>query len=524
MSARPIMVLGTGSHVGKSLTVAALCRIFARAGYRVAPFKAQNMSLNSAATPEGDEIGRAQALQAEAAGIPSSVHMNPVLIKPTADSCSQIVIRGKVWRNLSARSYHERRAITLLPIIEESYRELAAHHDVVVLEGAGSPAEINLKDSDIVNLRVAKLANAPCLLVGDIDRGGVFASLLGTCELLDDVERHYIRGFIINKFRGDGSLLTPGVRMMEKRLQMPCIGVVPYIKDLTLDEEDSVGLDNRAGAAWNSSQGGSDKLQIGVIAFPSISNFTDFDSLKAEPSVSLRYIRDPAELACSGIVILPGTKQTVSDLRWLRVKAFEQAIHRHIERGGLVVGICGGFQMLGEEICDPHGVENHGTEQGLGLLPIRTVMARDKITVPALGTIERSALFAAESGQLEVQGYEIHMGETEYLPNALVFASLFRPTQADLVIADGCVSPDRRVFGTYLHGLFDHDAFRHAFLRAGCKALHLPAPAGLTAWKAHREEQLDRLADTFSQAINLDAIFGLVDLPVSAVHSRSLQP
>ena len=523
MTARALMILGTGSHVGKSLTTAALCRILARAGYRVAPFKAQNMSLNSAATPEGDEIGRAQALQAEAAGIPPSVHMNPILIKPTAESCSQIVVRGKVWQNLNARTYHERRANTLLPIVEESYCQLAANHDVVVLEGAGSPAEINLKGGDIVNLRMAKLANAPCLLVGDIDRGGVFASLLGTCELLDEAERRFIRGFVINKFRGDLSLLMPGVRMMEKRLQIPCFGVVPYIKGLTLDEEDSVDFQNRAVAAWNSPQIGSDKLHIGVIAFPSISNFTDFDPLMAEPAVSFRYLRDSAELASAGIVILPGSKQTVSDLRWLRTRGFEPALRRHLDRGGLIVGICGGFQMLGEEICDPHGVESYGTEQGLSLLPIRTVMALDKVTVPSTGTIERFALFGADSGQVGVRGYEIHMGETEYLSDAPTFASLARSTKPSGGVMDGCISPDRQIIGTYLHGLFDHDAFRHAFLRAASAALRLRAPAELTAWKAIRVQQLDGLADTFAQALDLNAIFKLLDLPRTAAPSGGVR-
>ena len=517
MTARALMVLGTGSHVGKSLTTAALCRIFARAGYRVAPFKAQNMSLNSAATIDGFEIGRAQALQAEAAGIPPSMHMNPILIKPSGDASSQVVVRGKLWRNLDARTYHEHRAITLLPIVEASYRELASHHDVVVLEGAGSPAEINLKDSDIVNMRMAKLAEAPCLLVGDIDRGGVFASLLGTCELLDEKERSYVRGFIINKFRGDQSLLMPGVRMMEERLRKPCLGVVPYIRHLELDEEDSVGLGNRAVAPWTAPQAASDRLQVGVIAFPSISNFTDFDPLLAEPSVSLHYVRHAAELASAGVVILPGSKQTVSDLRWLREYGFEPALRKHAESGGLIVGVCGGFQMLGKEICDPHGVEDRGSEQGFGLLPIKTTMAKEKITVPASGVVERFALFGAESCPHKVSGYEIHMGETEYLTGALPFASLVRSNQAGHAFADGCVSKNRHIFGTYLHGIFDQDEFRHEFLRAACGALHLSIPAELTAWKARREQQLDLLADTFAQALDLDAIFGFVDLPLSAI-------
>lgn len=520
MTARSIMVLGTSSHVGKSLTAAALCRIFARAGYRVAPFKSQNMSLNSAATPDGYEIGRAQALQAEAAGIPASVHMNPILIKPSGDTSSQIVVRGKVWRNLDARTYHEHRTMTLLPIVEESYRELASVNDIIVLEGAGSPAEINLKHSDIVNMRMAKIAEAPCLLVGDIDRGGVFASLLGTCELLDEEERRYIHGFIVNKFRGDQSLLMPGIQMMEKRLGKPCFGVVPYLGELLLDEEDSVGFGNRDTAKWTSPQTNSAKLQIAVIAFPSISNFTDFDSLREEPSVSLRYIRDPKELRLAGVVILPGSKQTADDLIWMRAQGFEQALHRHVHSGGLVVGICGGFQMLGMEIRDPHGVENIANERGLGLLPIRTTMTRDKVTVPARGRYEKPGLFGVETNDAEIRGYEIHMGETEYLAGASNFASIIRENDTGSTVPDGCVSADKHVFGTYLHGIFDQDAFRHAFLCAARTALHLPSPTNLIAWSERREEQLDMLADTFTRALDLEAIFGLVGLPFHSMHDE----
>lgn len=516
MTARALMVLGTGSHVGKSLTVAALCRIFARAGHRVAPFKAQNMSLNSAATPDGYEIGRAQALQAEAAGIPASVHMNPVLIKPGGDTFAQIVVRGKVWCNLDAHSYHNHRAITLLPIVEESYRTLAAASDVVVLEGAGSPAEINLKETDIVNMRMAKLADAPCLIVGDVDRGGVFASLLGTSQLLDEEERRYIRGFIINKFRGDRLLLTPGIRMMEDRLGTPCLGVVPWMERLGLDEEDSVALANTEAAPWTVPQTASDRLQIAVIPFPSLSNFTDFAPLLAEPSVSLRYPRNPEELHYAGLVILPGSKQTVGDLRWLREHGFEESLRRHIELGGLAIGICGGLQMFGEEILDPDGIEYGGSEQGLGLLPIRTILTHEKITAPARGRLMRHAIFGIGAPDAVLRGYEIHMGETEYRPEALPFAELVRTDRAARVIVDGCVSPDLRIFGTYLHGLFDEDGFRHAFLNAAHAALHLPAPTGLAAWAQQRKAQLDHLADTFSRSLDLDAIFRLVDLPAPA--------
>ena len=512
MTARAIMVLGTASHVGKSLMTAALCRIFARVGYSVAPFKAQNMSLNSAATPDGYEIGRAQALQAEAAGIAPSVHMNPILIKPSGDCSSQMVVRGKVWGNLDASTYHKHRVITLLPIVEESYRELASRHDIVVLEGAGSPAEINLKDSDIVNMRMAKLAQAACLLVGDIDRGGVFASLLGTCELLDEEERVYVRGFIINKFRGDLALLEPGVRMMEERLEKRCMGVVPYLKNLTLDAEDSVGFGQRERPTWPQQQTATRRLQIGVVAFPSISNFTDFDALDAEPSVALKYFHDPIGIEAADVIILPGSKQTVDDLRWMQERAFDRAVLRHAEKGGLIAGICGGFQMLGEEIVDSHGVERAGIEQGLGLLSVRTIMAQDKVTVTQCGALNKQLLFGQPIDAIDVNGYEIHLGTTEYLDGAVPFASLLMCGDETPAHSDGCISPDQRIFGTYLHGIFDADTFRHSFLRASRAALQMPAPRQLIAWSEKRRQQLDLLADAFGKALDLNAIFGMVGL------------
>ncbi|HZP03516.1 MAG TPA: cobyric acid synthase [Terracidiphilus sp.] len=521
MTARSLMVLGTASHVGKSLTTAALCRIFTRAGLRVAPFKAQNMSLNSAATPDGLEIGRAQALQAEAAGVPPTVHMNPVLIKPGSDTSAQIVVRGKVWQTLDARTYHNHRAITLLPIVEESYRELASTNDVVVLEGAGSPAEINLKDNDIVNMRMARLAQAPCLLVGDIDRGGVFASLLGTCALLDDEERRHIRGFLIHKFRGDQSLLMPGVHTMEQRLEIPCMGVVPWLHKLDLDEEDSIGFAKNTSAEWDQALN-SAKLCIAVIAFPSISNFTDFTPLLAEPSVSLRYIREPAHLPTTGIVILPGSKQTAEDLNWLRSQGLEQPLRQYLQNGGLLVGICGGFQMLGHEILDPHGVESGGGQRGLGLLPITTTLEKRKITTPARGELSGATLFGTPIERPELCGYEIHMGQTAYLPDAIPFAKIHHNTEEDEIL-DGCVSLNGRVWGTYLHGIFDHDSFRHTFLKTARAALHMPEAIGLFNWRQHRQQQLDRLADTFAEALDLNAIFGLLNSPRKSIKRNALR-
>jgi adenosylcobyric acid synthase len=518
------MVLGTASHVGKSLTTAALCRIFARAGYRVAPFKSQNMSLNSAATPDGYEIGRAQALQAEAAGIAPSVHMNPILIKPSCDTAAQIVVRGKVWRNLDARNYQEVRVAELLPIVAESYRILAAQNDVIVLEGAGSPAEINLKENDIVNMRMAKMANAKCLLVGDIDRGGVFASLLGTCELLDPDERARIAGFVINKFRGDVSLLWPGVRMIEQRLGKPCLGVIPYLGHLSLDEEDSVGFDQRPEESWAEDAEPSRRLRIGVIAFPSISNFTDFDALHAEPSVALKHLHDPASMALADVIVLPGRKQTADDLSWLRACGFEPALKEFARKGGLIVGICGGFQMLGEQILDTDGMEREGIAQGIGLLPVKTIMAHDKVTVPARGVLNSSTLFGQSIECCEVGGYEIHLGTTEYLDGATAFASIARQKDGAQTLSDGCVSQNGRTLGTYLHGLFDRDAFRHAFLRAARAALAMNSPTELAAWGELRRQQLDMLADAFAGALDLEVVFAMLDLPRCAEPAQRRLP
>jgi adenosylcobyric acid synthase len=483
--AKAIMVLGTSSHVGKSLITAALCRIFAQRGISVAPFKSQNMSLNSAATPEGLEIGRAQALQAEAAGIAASVHMNPILIKPSGDCSSQVVVRGKIWGQVTAADYHQRRVEELMPLVSESYQMLASQYQMIILEGAGSPAEINLKQHDIVNMRIAEMADAACLLVGDIDRGGVFASLLGTCELLEGEERRRIRGFCINKFRGDLSLLTPGVHMMEERLGKPCMGVIPYLPDLALDEEDSVGLP-AAATTWSDDE---DRVRIAVIAVPTFSNFTDFDSLRAEPSVELLFCRSIAPLVQADVIMLPGSKQTMSDLSWLRANGFEAAIRNH---KGYVIGICGGMQMLGRKISDPMGIEQEGSMPGLGLLPIDTTMQAAKITRNCSGRVKAT-------GQ-RVSGYEIHVGETEYLGQAEPFALL------DTGELDGCVSG--RVIGTYLHGIFDEDEFRHAFLTA----IRGKAPATWNAWKAHREESLNRLAGAVGQALDIERILSWVSL------------
>src|SRR5580658_5978257 len=357
MSARALMILGTASHVGKSMLTAGLGRIFSDEGTRVAPFKAQNMSLNSASTPDGCEIGRAQALQAEACRVTPSAEMNPVLIKPSSGTSSQIVLLGRVWGQVTASDYHQRRVETLFPTVLESYRTLADRHDLILLEGAGSPAEINLRQHDIVNMRMAHAANAACLLVGDIDRGGVFAALLGTVELLEPEDRVRIRGFVINKFRGEAELLRPGVETMEQRLGIPCVGVVPFLPDLGLEEEDSVAMENRRTVKWNAAVDAERPLRVGVVAVPHMANFTDFDALAEEPSVSLAFLEHPAQAGLADVVILPGSKQTLDDLQWIRGRGFEHAIATHPR---ILIGICGGLQMLGLSIDDPAGVESGG--------------------------------------------------------------------------------------------------------------------------------------------------------------------
>ncbi len=509
------MVLGTSSHVGKSLLTAALCRIFADQGVSVTPFKSQNMSLNSAATIEGLEIGRAQALQAEAARIPASVHMNPILLKPAGNMTSQIVVRGRIWGKLSASEYHQRRVEELLPLIQESYDILAAKHKVIILEGAGSPAEINLKQHDIVNMRMAEMADAHCLLIGDIDRGGVFASLFGTIRLLNPPEQDRIRGFLINKFRGEVALLEPGIRMMEARLQKPCLGIVPFIPDLILEEEDSFGFTGATDATqfWNDSDTQERRLRIAVIALPSFSNFTDFDALQQEPSVSLSFCRESTQLERADIILLPGSKQTVEDLLWIRSKKIDAQIIDHAKTK-IVVGICGGMQMLGSSIHDPYAMEHAGRFSGLGLLSIATQMQSGKVTRLVKGYLSLPTLFGQLVPPLKLQGYEIHIGETIYAEGAKPFAILSGSEQ------DGCVSPDSRVFGTYLHGIFDDDAFRHAFIAAARSSQQLAPASSFENWRQKREYSFERLVQVVQASVDLPSMFDWIGLKYNPEHSR----
>jgi adenosylcobyric acid synthase len=506
-----LMVLGTASHVGKSILTAGLCRIFSDSGYRVAPFKAQNMSLNSAATFDGGEIGRAQALQAEACRVVASVEMNPVLLKPASDTGAQVIFLGKIFGQVNASDYHTRRVEQLFPEVLLAYKRLSATHDLTILEGAGSPAEINLREHDIVNMRMAHAADAVCLLVGDIDRGGVFASLLGTLELLSAEDRARIRGFVINKFRGDECLLLPGIQMIEKRLGLPCVGVMPFIHDLGLDEEDGVALEDRTSAArrWKNLESGSTRaLRVGVIALPHMANFTDFDPLALEPAVSLAYLQQAEEMTAADLLILPGTKQTLDDLGWLKARGFAREISRLSKIGVPITGICGGFQMLGLSIEDPHGIENHGVpinETGLGLLPIRTVLCKEKTVRRVRGFLRGNFFHAGASGQVPFEGYEIHAGETLYETGASPLTDIERHGATESVV-DGAVNEAGRVFGTYVHGFFDNDDFRHAFIQAARAAVDLAPATTYVNSSAERDGRIDRLACHLKKSLDMNLL------------------
>ena len=504
-----LMILGTASHVGKSILTTGLGRIFADDGYHVAPFKAQNMSLNSAATPDGGEIGRAQALQAQACRAKACVAMNPVLLKPSTDTGAQVILLGNIWGQVTASDYHTRRVEQLFPQVLYAYRHLSSNYDLMLLEGAGSPAEINLQVHDIVNMRMAAAADAACLLVGDIDRGGVFAALLGTLELLQAEDRARIRGFVINKFRGDESLLRPGVTALEKRLGLPCLGIVPYLADLGLDEEDGVASEDRPSARrrWTIPETESSRaLRIGVIALPHMANFTDFDPLALETSVSLAFIEHADEMAAADLLILPGSKQTIDDLQWLQRRDFAQGLRGLHERGVPIIGICGGFQMLGRSVEDPHGMENQGKPRvgtGLNLLPVRTVFGTEKIVRRVRGCLCSHPFGRPLTSHTRFEGYEIHIGETFYDSGVRPFAKITREGVLGS-IADGGIDSSGRVMGTYVHGFFDNDDFRHSFLQAARVAVNLLPAVTWIDVAAHREARIDRLAGHLRNSLNIN--------------------
>ena len=484
--AKSIMIQGTMSNAGKSLLCAGLCRIFRQDGYRVVPFKSQNMALNSYITPDGLEMGRAQAMQAEAAGVECDVRMNPILLKPTSDKGSQVIVNGEVVANMGAREYYAEKHRFVKDIMA-AFNSLSEENDIIVIEGAGSPAEINLNQEDFVNMGMARLAKAPVLLVGDIDRGGVFASLYGTIELVEPENKCLVKGTIINKFRGDKTILDPGLDMLEELTHVPCLGVVPY-SDLKLDDED--GLSERF---YGRAAGG--QADIAVIRLPRISNFTDFNPLEYIDGVNLRYVRDPHALGDPDLIILPGTKNTMADLKWLRESGLEAAVKKHAARGKPVLGICGGYQMLGRHIADPLGVENGGEMAGIGLLDIDTVFEGEKTRRRASGVLAPvDGVFAALSGA-RYEGYEIHMGQSGREAN---------------IINKG------NVYGSYIHGIFDTEDTAKAVVKAILEAKGIDAGA-VTALdiRSFKEQQYDLLAQTLRESLDMEKIYAILNEGVS---------
>ncbi len=514
-----IMLQGTASDVGKSVLVAALCRIFAQDGLKVAPFKAQNMALNSGITAAGDEMGRAQIFQAEAAGIEPDVRMNPVLLKPTSDRKAQVILMGKVMTDMDAVTYHDFKP-RLQGQIHEVFDDLASEHDVIVLEGAGSPAEINLRDRDIVNMGMAELIDAPVILVADIDRGGVFASIYGTLALLHEHERARVKGVIINKFRGDVALLKPGLTQIEALTGVPVLGVMPY---LALDLEDEDGVVLQPGSQKYRQQGDRE-LDVAVIQVPHISNFTDFNALAAQPDVGLRYVSQPAQLGTPDLLILPGSKNTLGDLQWLHDSGLAVAIMQAHSQQVPIIGICGGFQMLGNQLID--GVES-GIDRmpGLGLLDCETVFARQKVTTRVLAQVQADAngLFA-DCAMAALEGYEIHMGETSRGPAARPFTLITCRNQLGAEVEDGAINAEGRVAGTYIHGLFDSADFTRSLLNRLRQRKGL-APLADTAfdYRQYKSNQFDQLAAAFREHVDMAAIYRILQYK-QAQHPLDLEP
>ncbi len=489
MRTKCIMVQGTMSDAGKSVVCAALCRIFRQDGYTVAPFKSQNMALNSYITRDGFEMGRAQVMQAEAAGIEPDVRMNPVLLKPSSDTGSQVIVMGEIRDEMSAMEYHHYKK-KLLPEVRQAFDDLAKTHDIIVIEGAGSPAEINLAENDIVNMGLARYLNAPVLLVGDIDRGGVFAQLYGTAELMEPEDRDRIEGMIINKFRGDVEILRPGLDMLEEKTHIPVLGVIPMLR-VDLDDEDS--LSSRL-----SRRGGTAPIDIAVIRLPRLSNFTDFNALEMEGLSGVRYVRDVKELGAPDLIILPGTKNTMDDLLWLRQNGLEAEILKYASAGGLVLGVCGGYQMLGQQLFNPERLEGD-TEylRGMGMLPVDTTFTPQKSRTRVQGTVQ-----AAPFEGIRLDSYEIHMGVSQVHGDP--FCALDGGSFA------GCHAGN--VYGTYLHGLFDTGSLAEALIR------HLAERKGLDPGKievipheTYVQQQYDKLAEGVRAALDMEKIYEIMD-------------
>lgn len=511
--AKVIMVQGTMSNAGKSLIVAGLCRIFKQDGYRVAPFKSQNMALNSFITKEGLEMGRAQVMQAEAAGVEPVAAMNPILLKPTTHVGSQVIVNGEVLGNMSARDYFAYKK-QLIPEIKKAFRELERDNDIIVIEGAGSPAEINLRENDIVNMGLAELLDAPVLLVGDIDRGGVFAQLLGTLMLLEEPEKERVKGLIINKFRGDKTILDPGVVMLEERGHVPVVGVVPYM-ELSIDDEDSLS------SRFDRKEEG--LIDIAVIRYPRISNFTDLSVLEQIGQVSVRYVDSVRDLHHPDMIVLPGSKNTMADLKWMRENGLEALIKKKAQ-DTIVFGICGGYQMLGETISDPYQVENGGSMKGMGLLPAVTELKQEKTRTQVTGTFGKiSGAFSGLSGK-SVRGYEIHMGSTVDSESIVDSENVRQPEnrsdEKGYVCriqneADGSVKYDGifsgNVYGTYVHGIFDEGTLAETLVGILAERKGVALDTGqMISYGQFKQMQYDKLADGLRESMDMEAVYAML--------------
>lgn len=506
--AKSIMIQGTMSNAGKSLLTAGLLRVFKQDGFRASPFKSQNMALNSYITKDGFEMGRAQVVQAEAAGLEPSVYMNPILLKPTNDTGSQVIVNGVSRGNMPAREYFEYKQ-KLIPDIMNAYRKLEEMSDIIVIEGAGSPAEINLKQNDIVNMGMAKMAKAPVLLAGDIDRGGVFAQLYGTVALLEEEEQNMIKGLIINKFRGDKTILDPGIEMIEEKCNIPVVGVVPYA-NVDIEDEDSLStrLSGKVSAA---------AIDLAVICVKRISNFTDFNRFENIDGVSLRYVHSVDELGEPDMIFIPGSKNTMGDLKILRQNGLEAAILKAHSNGSVIFGICGGYQMLGEEISDPLNTEEGGTIRGMGLLPMKTVFEEKKTRTRISGKFENVEGPLAKLEGTNIQGYEIHMGVSTLSENARPLTNIqtiegFGDSDENICFskADGCFF--NGVYGSYVHGIFDNENVVSGIIKALAERKGLDySSLKIKDYFQYKNEQYDKLADVLRKSIDMDKIYKILD-------------
>ena len=501
-----IMMMGTSSHVGKSILATAMCRILYRKGRKVVPFKAQNMALNSYVTRDGDEMGRAQVAQAEAAGMEPMVDMNPVLLKPTGNAASQVIIMGKPVGNMSAREYHRGYSLKAFDAVKEALGRLDKEYDTIVIEGAGSPAEINLKANDIVNMRVAKYLQAPVLLIADIDRGGALASLVGTLELLDEEERALVKGLVINKFRGDVTLLTPAIDFLEEKTGKPVLGVVPHIDQMGIDDEDSVSLEEKQAAPTEGD------IRIAVIQTPKISNFTDFDALAHEKDVALYYVKSVEDLGEPDVIMLPGSKNTTEDMLYLRKSGLGEKILAHAKAGKAVIGICGGYQMLGEVIRDPQHTESQNDEAaGLGLLGMETVFASEKLTSQVVAQCQDLHFMGQSISADNLQGYEIHMGHTTFTREADKHPFIVCQRRGKTCASqEGTANAAGNVFGTYIHGVFDNDVFRRSVLNALRHSKGLEALANTRNVMAEKQKAYEHLADVVEKALDMEKLYQIM--------------